>query len=56
VPATSPGAEEYADLEGVTVWEGEVGVDGESRPTLVHTDDGWVAVWCGEMSVGELQL
>ncbi|CAK9780410.1 hypothetical protein CC85DRAFT_300431 [Cutaneotrichosporon oleaginosum] len=51
VPATSPGAEEYADLEGVTVWEGEVAVDGETRPTLVRTADGWIAVWCGEMSV-----
>ncbi|BEI83319.1 hypothetical protein CcaverHIS002_0311870 [Cutaneotrichosporon cavernicola] len=50
VPAMSPGAEEYADLEGVTVWEGEVAVDG-SRPTLVHTDEGWVAVWVGEMNV-----
>lgn len=55
LPATSPGAEDYADIEGVTVWEGAVEVDGESRPTLVHGDDGWSAVWRGEMTVGECE-
>ncbi|GMK53459.1 hypothetical protein CspeluHIS016_0100450 [Cutaneotrichosporon spelunceum] len=50
VPATSPGTEEYADLEGVTVWEGDVAADG-NRPTLVHTEEGWVAIWVGEMTV-----
>lgn len=60
-PAMRGGEEEYADVEGVTVWEGEVGLmdsekavgkkDGRSFSRRV--DGGYEVVWEGEVPIGE---
>lgn len=55
-PAMTPGAEGYGNVEGVTVWEGAVETPDGDRVVLVKTDDGWTAVWRGELSVGGSQL
>lgn len=52
-PAMTPGAEAFAGVEGVTVWEGAVETPDADGAVLVKTDEGWTAVWRGELPVGE---
>lgn len=49
----TPGAEAFAGVEGVTVWEGAVETPDADGAVLVKTDEGWTAVWRGELPVGE---
>jgi hypothetical protein len=56
-PATSEGEERYAGVEGVTVWEGEVGlIDEEGKRgkgrQVVRKDGGWTILWQGELPIG----
>lgn len=55
-PNTPPENEEYAGLEGVTVWEGAVECEESSKPVLIREQDAWTAVWRGEMPVGQFKV
>lgn len=48
-PSVKDGEEQYAGVEGQVVWEGEV----LDKYTLFRGEEGWVAVWKGEIHVGE---
>lgn len=61
------GEEQYADVEGVTVWEGMVEVPEETISArdhkghvdvdrdrwIVKTPNGWTVIWKGEVPIGE---
>lgn len=66
-PAMRGGEEEYADVEGVTVWEGEVGSIDPTKADQGHIMDGkkdgrtfsrvveggYEVIWEGEVPVGK---
>jgi hypothetical protein len=51
-PSVKDGEEQYAGVEGQVVWEGEV----LDKYTLFRGEEGWVAVWKGEVHVGESEF
>ncbi|KAL1413197.1 hypothetical protein Q8F55_000948 [Vanrija albida] len=52
VPGTRGNEEEWAGVQGVTVWEGAVEApDTDPRPVVVRGEEGWVAVWRGELPI-----
>jgi hypothetical protein len=71
-PAVNEGDERYAGIEGVSVWEGEVGMnpagemdgslqdrnsDTSSKERLiVRSEEGWDVVWKGELPIGMLRF
>ena len=48
-PAVKDGDEQYAAAEGQVVWEGQI-ID---KYKIYKGDVGWVAVWKGEVKIGE---
>lgn len=69
-PAVRGGEEEYADVEGVTVWEGDVGMmsnpdagsggkkgtgeKAEAGSIVRRVEGGYEVIWEGEVPVGKL--
>lgn len=49
---------DYAAVDGVTAWEGKVGLNGEHGPegsrwiVRRENDEGWDVVWQGEVPIG----
>lgn len=54
-PVSTPTGQAYAGIDGVVVWEGLVETPDGSRPTLFRSEEGWTAVWRGEMPVSECE-
>jgi hypothetical protein len=48
-PAVKDGDEQYAAAEGQVVWEGQI----TDKYKIYKGDVGWVAVWKGEVKIGE---
>lgn len=55
IPASTPttASQQYAGMDGVVVWEGVVETADATRPVVFRGEEGWVAVWRGEMPVSE---
>lgn len=53
LPFTTGEDARYAAVEGVTIWEGAVETQDDARPVVFKTNEGWTAVWRGEVPVGE---
>ena len=62
-PSMRGGEEQYADVDGVTVWEGEVGLIGQTgaeerrkesgRTISRKVEGGHEIIWEGEVPIGE---
>lgn len=48
-PAVKDGDEQYAAAEGQVVYEGQI----TDKYKIYKGDHGWVAVWKGEVKIGE---